>query len=1566
MESRLSRWRPWTIVFGLAVAYIATARLGLALGLPPDHKVTAIWPPSGIAFAAVLIFGLRVWPGIWLGAFLANLWDAFDPDRTGALGTHVLCAAAIAVGSTLQGLAGAGLVRRFVGTGYPLDRPRDVFRFAAVAPAMCLIASTIGVATLCASGVVPWGAFGAKWWTWWLGDTVGVLVLAPALLAHARPRPTGSRIGREPVLFFALLAGACVLVFGFWLDAVLPRSPRTYLLLPFLVVAAVRFGTRGASAALLVVAGLGAWGTFNNHGPFDRVDETESLLLLDFFLAVVVVMSLALCAVLKEGEDVEAALRASEAQFRHLAEAVPQIVWATAPDGAIVYLNHQWTDYTGLTGVSRDDLARVIHPDDLPHLIGASAGARRAGAVFQNEFRMRPARGGAYRWFLARSVAVVGPDGAPAGRIGTSTDVDELKQAQAELVRQRADLQLILDTVPALIFHKDRDHRLVRVNNELVRLVGLPREALEGHTDAEIGSPHADRYRRDDEEIMTTGREMRGLIEPLYTLAGSRWLQTSKLPYRDSAGRITGVIGFSVDVTEQKLAEDEVRRLNAELEQRVADRAAVAEARTAELQCAVEALREQKQLLQSVLDSLGEAVLVVDKAGQFLMQNRAFRQLHPEPTEHLTHVERARANGVYLPDGGAPCPPDRLPIVRAVRGESCDNVELVIVDDAHPGGVPISVTGRPILGPNGVEGGVIAIRNVAEVRAAAAALRESEERYALAVRGSQDGIWDWDLRTGTVYFSPRWKSMLGYAEHEIPNLFSEWERLVHPAELPGARAAVGAYLDGTAPGFGLELRMLHKDGAYRWIYTRGVAQYGPDGSPYRMGGSHTDVTARRASEAALRESEKRFRAIFDQTFQFIGLMAADGTLLEANRTALTAAGLAEAEVLGKPFWETPWWAHDPVQQARLRDAVARANRGETVRFVATHRASNGEVLWVDFSLKPFHDADGAVALLIPEGRDITAIKRSADTLEATEALLRQFIKHAPAAIAMLDTEMRYVQTSDRWLTDYHLTGQDVIGRTHYEVFPDVPVRWKEIHQRVLAGAVEACAEDPFPRADGRTEWLQWEARPWRKVGGEIGGLVFYTQVITDRIRAAEALRDSEERYRLLIEGVADYAIYMLDAGGRVASWNPGAERIKGYTAEEIIGCHLSTFYPPEDVAAGRVEWALAAAADGHFEDEGWRVRKGGSRFWAGVVIRAVRDVTGRLRGYAKITRDLTNRRSVELALRESEERFRSAFDFAPIGVALVSPDGHWLKVNQSVCALVGYSEPELLAIDFQTITHPDDLGTDLALVEGVLSGTRATYQMEKRYFHKAGHVVHALLAVSLVRDPRGHPLYFISQIQDITERKQAEGRLLASVREKEVMLKEIHHRVKNNLQIISTLLDLQADGVTDPAALVAFRESRGRVRSMALIHERLYRSENLASVEFGTYVRNLAEDLFRAYRADDEAIRLSVSVSVPPVPLDIAIPCGLLVNELVSNCLKYAFAGRESGMIDVSLETTGTGTNVLTVADDGVGLPPGLDFRHTSSFGLQLANTLVEQLGGDIALESSGGARFTVRFPSRG
>jgi two-component sensor histidine kinase/DNA-binding NarL/FixJ family response regulator len=214
---------------------------------------------------------------------------------------------------------------------------------------------------------------------------------------------------------------------------------------------------------------------------------------------------------------------------------------------------------------------------------------------------------------------------------------------------------------------------------------------------------------------------------------------------------------------------------------------------------------------------------------------------------------------------------------------------------------------------------------------------------------------------------------------------------------------------------------------------------------------------------------------------------------------------------------------------------------------------------------------------------------------------------------------------------------------------------------------------------------------------------------------------------------------------------------------------------------------------------------------------------------------------------------------------------------------------------------------------------------------------------------------------EIAERERAEEQVRASLREKEILLKEIHHRVKNNLQIISTLLDLQSDHILDEQSLRFFRDSQDRIKSMALIHEKLYQTRDFISINFGEYIANLVKYLFSSYVTDPGRIALVLDVAPATLEIDQAIPFGLIVNELVSNSLKYAFPGERRGAITVSLRTKGDDGIELQVKDNGVGLPPGLDIENTDSLGLQLVFMLVRQIGGEIERGYEGGTSFTIR-----
>ncbi len=307
------------IVFAVAALYVVTARLGLTLALPPAKKATAVWPPSGIALSAVLLVGYRVWPGIWLGAFLANFWDFFDPANEISLAAHLVVSGSIAAGSTLQPLLGASLLHRWIGGQNPLDRARSVFQFVGVALLMCVVASTVGVTTLCLAGFVPWANYGFNWWTWWLGDTVGVFVVTPLVLAWSQPPRFVGNLGRltEAGFLLGLLLSVGLAVFGGWNPWEIGTSFLIYMTVPPLVWAAFRFAQHGATAALMFVSGIAVWGTAQNHGPFVRETLNESLMSLQTFVGVLTVTALALAGILAERRRAERAQASLIEQLQH-------------------------------------------------------------------------------------------------------------------------------------------------------------------------------------------------------------------------------------------------------------------------------------------------------------------------------------------------------------------------------------------------------------------------------------------------------------------------------------------------------------------------------------------------------------------------------------------------------------------------------------------------------------------------------------------------------------------------------------------------------------------------------------------------------------------------------------------------------------------------------------------------------------------------------------------------------------------------------------------------------------------------------------------------------------------------------------------------------------------------------------------------------------------------------------------------------------------------------------------------------------------------------------------------
>jgi len=328
---------------------------------------------------------------------------------------------------------------------------------------------------------------------------------------------------------------------------------------------------------------------------------------------------------------------------------------------------------------------------------------------------------------------------------------------------------------------------------------------------------------------------------------------------------------------------------------------------------------------------------------------------------------------------------------------------------------------------------------------------------------------------------------------------------------------------------------------------------------------------------------------------------------------------------------------------------------------------------------------------------------------------------------------------------------------------------------------------------------------------------------------------------------------------------------------------------------------------------------------------------------------LVNRRKhAEQALRLSEIRHRAIFDHAGVGIAEVDDNIRFVAANDRICHILGYSRDELLRMTPSDLTVPEDRPRMDEVNEQLMDGRVDRFENEKRYLRRDGSRVWVHETVSAIRDANGRFLRAIATVQDITERKAAEDNIRASLDEKEVLLREVHHRVKNNLAVISSLFYLQSNYSSDAQVVGILQESQDRVRSMALVHESLYRSTNLSAVEFGGYVRRLAEHLLTTYRPITGSVRLNIDMEPIELTIEQAIPCGLIMNELITNALKHAFHTERAPELTIWGLCNPDRHCEFSVHDNGVGLPN--DVADDRTLGLRLIRLLGTQLGADLSL----------------
>ncbi|MCD6163716.1 MAG: PAS domain S-box protein [candidate division Zixibacteria bacterium] len=482
---------------------------------------------------------------------------------------------------------------------------------------------------------------------------------------------------------------------------------------------------------------------------------------------------------------------------------------------------------------------------------------------------------------------------------------------------------------------------------------------------------------------------------------------------------------------------------------------------------------------------------------------------------------------------------------------------------------------------------------------------------------------------------------------------------------------------------------------------------------------------------------------------------------------------------------------------------------------------------------------------------------------------------------------------------------------------------------------------------------------------EIGLLAKSFNRMTESLKISQSELISARDYTDNIIRSMNDTLIVTSPSSIIQTVNAAASDLLEYDENELIGQPVSKIFAEEPLPADNMWLQNLINEDSVINIERVYLSKNGVRIPVLFSASMMRSNDNKIQGIVFVAIDITERKRAEKALQDSEEKYRTLIESSSDAIMTLNEKGY-LSCNSATLKMFGCSHrSEFLA------KHPSEFSPPLQ-PGGQDSMTLANENMKTAFETGKSHFewLHMKLdgtefSADVLLTPMelgGHKI-LQAVVRDITERKQTEQQIKTSLKEKEVLLKEIHHRVKNNLQVITSLLNLQSKNIKDKEALIMFRDSQSRVKSMALIHEKLYQSKDLARIDFSEYTRNLTNYLMRSFENNSISIKLYLNVDKIMLGVDTAVPCGLIINELFSNSLKYAFKDRENGEININFSENDDGKYILTVSDNGSGFKGKADLQTTDSLGLQLVSTLTRQLGGVIQLDAEKGTKFSVIFP---
>ncbi len=963
------------------------------------------------------------------------------------------------------------------------------------------------------------------------------------------------------------------------------------------------------------------------------------------------------------------------------------------------------------------------------------------------------------------------------------------------------------------------------------------------------------------------------------------------------------------------------------------------------------ALHKSEERYRTTLMSIGDGVVSVDAANRVEFLNSVAEQMtgwsqDEARGEPLTNVFRIVHEKTRQPVEN--------PVEIILRtGEIMGLSNHTLLTARNGSECPIADSAAPIKNEEGeIVGAVLVFRDQTQERAALKALRESEERWQFALEGPGDGVWDWNYQTNQVFFSRQWKSMLGFGEGEIGDTFEEWEKRLYPEDKAKAYAELERHFSGETPVYRSEQRLKCKDGSYKWILDRGkTVSRTPDGKPLRVIGTHTDITERKQAEQE-RKATVDLLSLINSTDDFRETIQSLLAYLK-DLVGCESVGIRLREGDDFPYYETTGLPN----QFLLKDTHLCS--GKTNAEVEPDSSDNpvlgcicGDVICGRFNPdKPFFTAQGSFWT-----NSITELLASAPEIDRPARIYNRCNEEGYESVALIPLH----------------SGKQTLGLIQFNdrekgrFSPASIAMFERLANNIANFLAKKQVEKELQTSRERFRTLyEYSAVPiWEEDFSAV-------KAFFDRLRA-----EGTSNFRSYFEDHPESVVHCVGLV-KILDVNLESLRFFGAGSKEELTVRLSEYFEDASLDIFREELITLAEGQTHFTSEVPIRALTGVRKYLSLHLSVVPGCEDTLAQVLVSFGDLTERKRAEEELRQTKEQLEAILLAIADGVTVLDAKGGLYYVNDVAARDAGYaSTQEMLERTADpTSTAQYDLVNEMGapfpeeqLPHRLALQGKPAQPITVGFRSKATQATRwSVVKTRPILDEQGQAQFVVTVTSDITERKQAEEQIKVALREKEVLLRELYHRTKNNMQVISSMLVLQSAEIEeDEKVHWLVQEINNKIQAMALVHQMLYQSQNLSSINLQIYIQELAKLTLTSYGRTASQVTLKLNLEPVLVAIDIATPLGMILSELLSNVCKHAFPGDRAGEIRISLSRKEADLIYLEFSDNGVGVPAGLDLRSQTTFGLWSVFGLAEgQLSGQVQVDTSHGLAYRIQFPDR-